>query len=182
MNTLHSMPNSPDRRGRWRFIFPLLLALLLALGGAFVTAAWAQSGGHGGAGMMFGGSPERAGRMLDRMLDGVSASDPQRSQIKQIAQVAAVDLKSQHEATRGLRERAMQLFSAPNVDANAAEALRQQMSSQHDQSSRRMMQAMLDISRVLTPEQRVKLGERLKQRSAQRAERMQRMQRQQPPR
>ena len=182
MNTLYSMPVSPGGGGRWRFISPLMVALLLALGGALATAAWAQPGAHDGPGMMFGGSPERVGRMIDHMLDGVSASDPQRSQIKQIAQAAAVDLKSQREATRGLRERAMQALTAPNLDANAAEALRQQMSSQHDQSSRRMMQAMLDISRVLTPEQRVKLGERFKQRSAQREERMQRMERQQPPR
>ena len=182
MNTLHSIPISPGDRGRWRFILPLLLTLLLALGGALVSAAWAQPGAHDGPRMMFGGSPERVGRMIDHMLDGVSASDSQRSQIKQIAQAAALDLKGQHEATRGLRERAMQVFTAPNVDANAAEALRQQMSSQHDQSSRRMLQAMLDISRVLTPDQRGKLGERFKQRSAQREERMQRMERPQPPR
>jgi Spy/CpxP family protein refolding chaperone len=54
--------------------------------------------------------------------------------------------------------------------------------AQYDQTSRRMLQAMLDASRVLTPEQRAKLGERFKQRDAQRQERRQRMQREQPPR
>ncbi len=179
MNTLHSMRAQSVPRDRWL----LMMALLFALGGALASSAWAQPGGHPGAGMMmFGGSPERMGRMIDHMLDGVAASDAQRSQIKQIAQAAAADLKGQHETTRGLRERSMQVFTAPNVDANAAEALRQQLSAQHDQSSRRMLQAMLDISRVLSPEQRVKLGERFKQRSAQHEERMQRLERQQPPR
>ena len=58
----------------------------------------------------------------------------------------------------------MQLFTQPNVDASAVEALRQQMVQQHDQTSRRIAQALLDASNVLTPEQRVKLAEQMKQR------------------
>ena len=72
--------------------------------------------------------------------------------------------------------------AAPNVDAAAAESLRQQMLQQHDQASRRMLQAMLDVSKVLTPEQRVKLGERMKQRADTMRERRQRMEREQPAR
>lgn len=159
-----------------------VLALLLALAGALATSAWAQPGAGHGPGMMFQGSPEHMGRMIDHMLDGVAASDAQRSQIKQIAQAAAADLKGQRETARGLREKAAQVFAAPNVDAAAAETLRQQLHAQYDQTSRRMLQAMLDASRVLTPEQRAKLGERFKQRDAQRQERRQRMQREQPPR
>lgn len=162
---------------RWQW----MMALLLVLGGALASTAWARPGGDGdGGGMLFGGSPERMGRMIDHMLDGVSASDPQRVQVKQIAQAAAVDLKGQRDATRALRDKAVQVFAAPNVDAVAAELLRQQLQAQHEQRSRRMLQAMLDISRVLTPEQRAKLGERFKQRSAQREERLQRMERQPP--
>jgi len=58
----------------------------------------------------------------------------------------------------------MTLFAQPTVDARAVEALRQQMVQQHDQSSRRWMQALLDASAVLTPEQRQQLAERMKQR------------------
>ena len=65
---------------------------------------------------------------------------------------------------------------APNVDAGAAEALRQQMLAQHDQASKRVLQAMLDVSKVLTPEQRAQLGERMKRRAAMMHERKQRMQ------
>jgi Spy/CpxP family protein refolding chaperone len=63
------------------------------------------------------------------------------------------------------------------VDAGAAEALRQQMLTQHDQASKRVLQAMLDVSKVLTPEQRAKIGERMKQRQTIMQERMQREQR-----
>lgn len=142
--------------------------LAVALAGTFTLAAMAAPHGmHGGPGMHGGGmmgSPERMGRMVDRMLDEVKATDAQRTQVRQIVQAAAADLKGQREAARELRQRAMQLFTQPTVDANAVEALRQQMLQQHDQASRRMTQAMLDVSRVLTPEQRAQLAERMKQR------------------
>ena len=55
------------------------------------------------------------------------------------------------------------LLAQPTVDAAAAEKLRQQMLAQHDQVSQRMLTAMLDISRVLTAEQRVALAARMKE-------------------
>jgi Spy/CpxP family protein refolding chaperone len=131
--------------------------------------------GMGGGGMMFRGSPEHMGRMIDHMLDGLNASDAQRSQIKQIAAGAAADLKAQHEAGRALRQRSMQAFTAPTVDAAAVEQVRQQMLQQHDQMSRRMTQAMLDVARVLTPEQRARVGERMRDRQARMEDRMKRM-------
>ena len=131
-------------------------------------------GGEGGYGMTMGG------RGVDHMLDGLNATDAQRSQIKQIYKAAADDLKGQREQRRALRERSLQILAAPTVDAAAAESVRQQMLQQHDQSSRRMLQASLDASKVLTPEQRAKLAERMKQRSEMMRERMQRMDREQP--
>jgi protein CpxP len=159
----------------------MLLSLVVAASATVALSAWAQPGHgggmhHGGAGMgMLGG-----GRGVDRMLDGLDATDAQRTQIRQIMETARTDLKAQREQGRALRERAMQIFAAPNVDAAAAESVRQQMLQQHDQSSRRMMQAMLDAGKVLTPEQRAKLGERMKQRSDTMRERMQRMEREKP--
>ena len=142
---------------------------------------WGERHGMGGmhhgmdGGMMFRGSPEHMGRMIDHMLDGLNASDAQRGQIKQIAAGAATDLKAQREASRALRQRAMQAFTAPTVDAGAVEQVRQQMLQQHDQMSRRVTQAMLDVARVLTPEQRARLGERMRDRQARMEDRMKRM-------
>ena len=134
-------------------------ALLVAVLGTVTLSAWAMPGGHGGGmGMMMGG------RGLERMLDGVNATAEQRTQIKAIAERTMADMKTQREAGKGAREQMLTLFAQPTVDANAAEALRAQMLQQHDQSSRRMMQAMLEVSRVLTPEQRKVLGERMAQR------------------
>ena len=144
-------------------------ALLLSLTGAVVAVAQAQTpntppaaagpawghGGHGGYG---------DGRMIERMLDSVNASADQRTRIQEIMKSAMTDQRAQRQAARGLHEQAMALFAQPTVDARAVEAVRQQMLQQHDQSSRRWMQALLDASAVLTPEQRVQLAARMKQR------------------
>ena len=150
----------PGRAVRW-----MVLSVLMAVSATVAISAWAQPMGHGpGGSMMFGGPPERVARGVDHMLDGLNATDAQRTQIKQIAQAAAADLQAQREATRALREKSMQIFAAPAVDAAAAESVRQQLGVKHDDASRRTLQAMLDVSRVLTPEQRAKLAERMKQR------------------
>lgn len=156
----------------------LMAGLLLAVAGSFVLTAQAAPpdgmrhgpmGGHmagpmggmgGGGGMMFGG------RFGERVLDDIGATAEQRTQIRQILEAARNDLRSQRDAGRALHDQARQLFTQPTVDANAAEALRQQMMARHDQASRRMLQAMIDVSRVLTPEQRAKIGERMNQRRA----------------
>ena len=141
-------------------------ALLVAVLGTATLSAWAMPGGHGGGhggpgmGMMMGG------RGLERMLDGVNASAEQRTQIKAIADRAMADMKAQRETGKGTREQMMKLFAQPTVDANAVEALRAQKMQQHDQSSRRMTQAMLEVSRVLTPEQRKQLADRAAQRGS----------------
>jgi Spy/CpxP family protein refolding chaperone len=125
---------------------------------------------HGGPGMM-GGSPERMGRMLDHMLDGLNASDAQRAQIKQIMAQASADLKGQAKAARELRQRGMQVLTAPAVDANAAEQVRLQTMQLHDQMSRCMTQAMVAAASVLTPEQRAAIAKRLQDRQARMEER-----------
>jgi len=179
----------------------MAVTALLAVAAGVALPVWAQGGpggpgpGFGGPGMMGGpgghrmggpgmgdqgmmfGNPERIGRMADYMLDGLKATDAQRSQIRQIAQAAASDLRGQREAGRALRQKGLQILAAPTVDAAAAESLRQQSLAQHDQASKRMLQAMLDIAKVLTPEQRAKVAERMTQRFEIMQERQQRMQR-----
>jgi Spy/CpxP family protein refolding chaperone len=146
----------------------LVATMAIALAGGLVQTVHAAPfgmggmghGAHGGPGMgMMGGGPQ-----IERMLDGVNASAEQKAQIKQIMTGAMSDLRAQREAGRALREQAAQLFTQPSVDARAAETLRQQMLAQHDQASKRMLQAMLDASRVLTPEQRKQIAERMAQR------------------
>lgn len=147
----------------------VLAGLSLALAGAVAPAVLAAPDGHGmrmeqamagpgGPGGMFGGT-------MMRLLDRVNATPEQRSQIQQIMHSQASEMRAQHEAGRALRQQAMALFAQPTVDANAVEALRQQQLALHDAASKRMTQAMIEISRVLTPEQRKQLAEQMSQRS-----------------
>ena len=134
--------------------------MVLALASTFAQVAMARPGPPGGAGGFgFFGGPH-----LQHLLDSVNATDAQKAQIRQIMQAARADMKAQRKAGGNLHEQAMQLFTQPTVDAAAVETLRQQMLQQHDQASRRISQAMLEVSRVLTPEQRAQLGAQMKKR------------------
>lgn len=130
-------------------------------GAANVPAAHAvMPHGHHGGGMMMG--MPFAGRGLDRMLDAVKATDPQRKQIRDIADKARADVQTLHsklpqgaDGQPAHPYRAMlALLAQPQVDAAGAEKLRQQLHAHHDQVSQRMLQAAVDIAKVLTPEQR----------------------------
>ncbi len=167
MKTFSTPSAAPGRqraaRAPWAPHLRLLaLTTLLALGASALQVAQAAPGDHrgggGGPGWMMD-SP----RHLDRLLDRVDATAEQRAQIRQITERAREAGRAQHEQMRSLRDQSAALFAQPTVDARAAETLRQQMLAQHDQASKRQLQTMLDISRVLTPEQRQKIAERMKQ-------------------
>ena len=156
--------------------FSSLLVSSLLVGGAALSALAVhaqpmQPGGPGGheghRGHMMGG-PHGGGdmgmKMSGRMLDLVKATPEQRAQIQKIMDGARTDLQAQREAGKGLRGQLMQTMAQTNIDANAVEQVRQKMLAQHDQASKRRMQAMVDAARVLTPEQRKQLSERMAQR------------------
>jgi Spy/CpxP family protein refolding chaperone len=158
MVRIHS---SPMHRAARPLTLLGLMVLAAALSRPVQAQGWHEPPAMGGPGMM------RAGpHAMHGMLEGINATPEQRLQIRQIMQAAHDELRPQHEAVKALHQRSQALFAQPNVDAVAAESLRQQISAQHDAESKRMLQAMLDVSRVLTPEQRKTLSERMTQRHA----------------
>jgi Spy/CpxP family protein refolding chaperone len=148
---------------------PLRLVAIVALvsaGAGAVAFAGANDGSAGApaaAPLMFG---MHGGARLDRALDRIGASDEQKAQIDRIVAAARADLQADRDHARSLHEQAMQVFTRETVDADAAEALRQQMLAEHDRTSRRMLQSMLEISQVLTPEQRQQLAAQMNERRA----------------
>jgi periplasmic protein CpxP/Spy len=147
-------------------------ALALALAAAAAQPALAMPGGHGQHGMgshhgMDGHHGEGGpmwGGMPMRMLERVNATPEQRAQIQQIVQANAAEMRTLHDNGRALREQAMALFAQPTVDAGAVEALRQKRLAQHDAMSQRITATMLEVSRVLTPDQRRQLAQQMTQR------------------
>ncbi len=161
MNATHRPPT--NRPAGLRLVMGTLLVALSAGAWQAANAAPGMHGGGPGAdgpGMGLMAHP----RGVDRMLDRVNASAEQRSQIRGIVEAAKADTAPLREQARTLRQQSQALFTQPTVDARAAETLRQQMSALHDQMSKRHLQTMLDISRVLSPEQRAKIAEAMNQR------------------
>ena len=152
------------------------LTALIGFIGAVSQIAHAAPGGHGamgghgdmaamggrGTGMDGGGQMGHMSRVLDR----VGASAEQKAQIKTIMESAHNELKPVHAQMKLLRDQSTALFTQPAVDANAAEALRLQMQTLHSQVSKRMLQAMVESSRVLTPDQRAKMADMMNKRRA----------------
>ncbi len=116
--------------------------------------------GMGGHGMGMHGGP----RQIEHMLDSVNATADQRAQIKAIMQAAMADLKGQRESGKALHEQMLLAFAQPTVDARVVESLRAQQQVMHEAASKRMLQAKLEVSRVLTPEQRKQLADSMAKR------------------
>jgi Spy/CpxP family protein refolding chaperone len=130
---------------------------------------YGSPGGYGAGprmGTMGGGMGMMGGPGAARWLDGVGATAEQKAQLQTIHEAARNDMEAIRQSGRTLREQMRTALAQPNVDAPAVEAIRKQMLAQHELASKRMTQAMLDASRVLTPEQRKQMSEQFAQRRA----------------
>jgi Spy/CpxP family protein refolding chaperone len=127
---------------------------------------WHHPCSDGWHGPMAGGPGTPMGHHLGRMLQEVHASDAQRAQITSIEEATAKDLKPQFDHERELHEKLAQALSQPTIDAAGIETLREEMQAQHDEISKRTTQSMIDIAKVLTPEQRKLLADHASERRA----------------
>jgi periplasmic protein CpxP/Spy len=134
---------------------------------SMATASAQDAGDHEGArppmherGEMRAGGPRgmMMGPLFGPLPREIKVTDAQREQLHKIAEAAREDMRKLHEANKGEHEQMMKLFTAANVDVKAVEALRSKLDAERDAESKRMTQAMIDASKVLTAEQRVALG------------------------
>jgi len=118
-------------------------------------------GGHGPRAM----SPERVDARMDRMAERlvrwVDGTADQKERIAAIGKAAAKDLRDLRGQGGDLHRRAMDLLKAQSIDRAAIEDLRSQQMAVADAVSRRTSAALADTAEVLTPEQRIKLAERM---------------------
>lgn len=187
MNT-PDLPSSPDpdpvarsrassaagsggrRRGFWQRSRWRLAGLAAAVAGALALGACSHPGhgGWGGPGMAGQVDPERAAqfteKMADRIVSRVDGTPEQKQKIAAIAQAAMKDLMPVRDQARSARQQSLELFKAPTIDRAAIEKLRVEQIQLADTASKRMAQAIADAAEVLTPEQRVRLAERMQQR------------------
>ena len=157
-------PRGPGRR-RWK-----LAAIGAAIAGVLAVGACSH-GPHRGwhDGPMSGRyDPERAAkfteRMAGRIVSEVDGTPEQRQKIAAIAQSALGDLVPLRDKARDARRQSIELLRASSIDRAAIERLRADQIGLADTASRRVAQALADTAEVLTPEQRVKLADRLQRR------------------
>jgi len=97
---------------------------------------------------------------INRALSKVDATQEQRDKIGAIAKAAINDLLAMRQDRSAMREKALAIFKADNIDHAALEALRAEQIGRADTASKRILQAIEDAAGVLTPEQRRQLASR----------------------
>ena len=169
MNASETPTAGPRRASllhRWR-----IAGVAAAVAGALALGACTHGGYRGWhEGPMSGQmDPERAARfaerMADRIVSAVDGSPEQRQRIQGIAQAAVTDLAPLREQARAARRDGVALLSAATIDRAAIEGLRAKQVGLADGASKRIAQALADTAEVLTPEQRIRLAERMQRRA-----------------
>jgi Spy/CpxP family protein refolding chaperone len=131
------------------------------IGALFAGLAW-KAHAHGRMGPI---DPARIDEHLDRMLKHlyveIDATPAQQQRIAPIVKEAARDLLPLREKMHDGRRRALEILTAPAVDRGALESLRAEKLQLAETGSRRVTQALADLSDVLTPEQRKAIAERI---------------------
>jgi len=144
------------------FKFAGIGAAVAGLGSAIAWKAHAHGRHHGPI------DPARLDEYVSRGLKHfyveIDATEAQRQKLDPIVRQAARDLLPLRETFHGGRQRAIDLLAAAAVDRNALEGLRTEQLQAAEAASRRLTQAIADVAEVLTPEQRQKLAEHVRQR------------------
>lgn len=152
----------PPEKPGWRrkFIIGSVAAAVVAGAGAYAYASNDVSNdGWGGRHKFMRGYMEYR---LDRMLTDAGASDDQKSKFKTIVTTTIDEVRPEREARMAMRDDIIKLIEAPTIDRNAIEALRAKQMSQFEERSKAIAKAVADAAEILTPDQRKKLVEELK--------------------
>jgi periplasmic protein CpxP/Spy len=158
-----NLPPPTRPRGSRRWLFLALPALLLAGAGALGARAYAFGpGGHGDM------SPEQMHRFverrIDRVLDGVDATDDQRTRIKGTLGRLHPEMKALHEEKHKLRAAAHKALAADNLDAAEVERLRRELLKLADRGTGLVSRALVEVGTTLTPDQRREVLEHIERR------------------
>ena len=99
---------------------------------------------------------------IDRMLTDAGASDDQKSKLKAIVTTTMDEVRPDREDRKAMRDEIIKLIEAPTIDRDAIEALRAKQMSQFEERSKAIAKAVADAAEILTPEQRKKLVEEMR--------------------
>lgn len=162
----------PRRRG---LLFIVTVVLAAGLTGALGTAAvshWNGPGNWGGPGHWRGGmmggafdpaqAEERADRMVRHLAVEIDANADQQEKLRTIVRSAVRDILPMRERVQTARQQIPALLTQPTINRAEIEKFRVEQVAAADAFTKRIAQALADAAEVLTPEQRRKVGERLR--------------------
>jgi len=115
--------------------------------------------GHGG----MASDPAAMAAHLDKMIATMvpDATPEQKTRLLAIAKSVHADFGAAHAQFGQAHKRVHDILLQPVVDRDALEALRVEQMHQMDLVSKRIAGALADAAEVLTPEQRVRFGEKM---------------------
>jgi periplasmic protein CpxP/Spy len=149
--TTNTQPRLPRARGRRWLVFAAPVALI---GGTLATSAYAFGPGRHG----WGGDPEKMEKMVDRrverMLDGIDATDDQKARVKGSIARLRPQMRALRAEKQKLHEAAARALGADRVDPNEIERLRREALKLAERGSTLVSTAVVEISQVLNVEQR----------------------------
>jgi Spy/CpxP family protein refolding chaperone len=157
-------PEKPETGANWvrRGLVAALAAAAVAGVGVTLAEGSGWGPGHGGPGGWGHGGRGFGEHRFERMLDEVDATADQEKKIWEIVDGARGEIRPLMREFRGTREQLATLLSAPTIDRAAVEKLRVERVASIDDASKKVTDALVNAAETLSPEQRAKLAERLK--------------------
>jgi Spy/CpxP family protein refolding chaperone len=153
---------------RWLYALPALVGLAMVPLAAAIAAP--PDGGPAGHGRPPHGPPisaaeatERMVQRVDRALYTAGATQEQRDKVLAKVREVAPKMHEQREELHGYKQELRQALVAPQIDRRQIEALRAEMVGWIDTSSEEVIDGMIAIAELLTPEQRQAIGDRMEE-------------------
>jgi periplasmic protein CpxP/Spy len=101
---------------------------------------------------------------VDWVLKGINATEQQKSQIKEIVVNTIDKMHANRSHHQEMKKNLVTLLSQPELNPDKLDGLRKDMLGKFDTISVSIMDTMVEISKVLTPDQRMLLVERYQNR------------------
>lgn len=110
-----------------------------------------------------GGGLREPGDRAERLIEDLDLTDAQVEQIRTIRQGSRDDMQTLHQDLRTERDRLHDLMASNTTEADLR-AQHATVQTLHREAADQRFETMLAVREVLTPDQRVELGERMAQR------------------
>ena len=156
-------PAAENRRRRRRWVAAVIVALpLLAVAVFAGTRAVASPWGHhhwGDRDPTLEEAQEHVNRWTDHVLDRLDATDEQRAEIRLIVDEALPEMLALRTEGRALKREGREMLLVEPIDRAGLEQVRVEGIQLADRASARGLQVFIDITEVLTPEQRKEVAD-----------------------